>query len=136
MKQILFLFILVFSLRANDIEILDAYIAAAPPYARTTAAYMQIKNNSDREIALISAESNISDFTEIHTNFYDKGMIKMLKIPEIRIKSKSKISLKPGSFHIMLIGFIHKPTPNSKATLNLSFDNGKTIELENIMVKK
>lgn len=136
MKQILFLFILVFSLKANDIEILDAYIAAAPPYSRTTAAYMQIKNNSDREIALISAESNISDFAEIHANFHDKGMIKMLKIPEIRIKPKSKISLKPGSFHIMLIGFSHKPTPSSKVALTLSFDNKKTIKLDNVTIKK
>lgn len=123
-------------LQANEIEVSNAYIAATSPYARTTALYMQIKNNSDKEIALISAESNISDYAEIHAHFYDKGMMKMFQIPEIKIKPKNEISLKPGSFHIMLIGFIEKPTAKTKVGIKLSFDNNELIELKDIMVKK
>lgn len=136
MNKILLCLFLVCILNADKIKISNAYVAATPPYARTTAVYMQIQNNSNKEIALIEAESNISDFTELHANFYDRGMMKMLKIPEIKIKPKSEISLEPGSLHIMLIGFIQKPTLNSKVSLSLRFDNGEIVELENIRVKK
>jgi len=126
----IFLSLSLLSLFASDIQISKAYVRAMPPQAKTSAAFMQIKNNSSKDIYLLSAKSNISKFTELHNVRIQDGMMAMYQVPKILIKARSTTTLKPGSFHIMLIGLKTKfLKAGQKIKLNLKFSNNQMIDL-------
>ncbi len=126
----IFLSLSLLSLFASDIQISKAYVRAMPPQAKTSAAFMLIKNNSDKDIYLLSAKSNISKFAELHNVRLKDGMMAMYQVPKILIKAHSTTSLKSGSFHIMLISLKTKfLKAGQKIKLNLKFSNTQMIDL-------
>ena len=69
-----------------------------------TAGYIKIENKNEKNERLISVESNFSKRTELHyMNIKNDIMIMKHLEDGVLIKSKSKINLKPRSFHIMFI---------------------------------
>ncbi|MBP3675492.1 MAG: copper chaperone PCu(A)C [Campylobacter sp.] len=124
-----------FALQA-EVLLVDPYAKATPPNAKNSAAFMKIENKSSNDIELLSASSNISKVTEIHTHIEENGMKKMIQIPSIKIPANSSVELKPGGLHIMFLGIQNQINENSNIDLNLTFSNGKTYELNQIPVKK
>lgn len=127
-KFIALLFATVISLSASSIEVNDAYARATPPVLPNSAAFMEIKNNSDKDIALVDAKSDISDVVELHTHDMKDGVMKMYQVPKIDIKANSSTVLKPGGFHVMLLGLKQKPLKvGEKVDITLVFSNGEKI---------
>ena len=124
-----------FALQA-EVLLVDPYAKATPPNAKNSAAFMKIENKSSNDIELLSASSNISKVTELHTHIEENGMKKMIQIPSIKIPANSSVELKPGGLHIMFLGIQNQINENSNVDLNLTFSNGKTYELNQIPVKK
>lgn len=119
-----------------EVLLVDPYAKATPPNAKNSAAFMKIQNTSNSDVELISANSNISKVTELHTHIEENGMKKMIQIPSIKIPANSSVELKPGGLHIMFLGIQNQINENSNIDLNLTFSNGKTYELNPIPVKK
>lgn len=138
MKKILLLSTLfVLNLWAvNDIEVKNAFVKQTPPHAQNSAIFLTIFNNTDKDIALIGAKSDISEVSELHTHIHKDGKMIMQKIPKIVIKAHSSTELKSGSYHIMLLKLKKPIVKDTKVNLNLEFDNHKTIELKNISSKE
>ncbi len=131
MKKLLFTLSFASSLLlAQSIKVEDAYTRATPPHVKNSAAFMKLKNNSDKDISLLSASSDVSNITELHTHGKKDGVMKMYQVPKIDIKAKSSTILKPGGFHIMLIGLKNKSLKEGqKANLVLNFSNGEKIKV-------
>ncbi|RQD67048.1 copper chaperone PCu(A)C [Campylobacter hepaticus] len=137
MKKILFLSILcIFNLWANDIEVKNAFVRQTPPHAQNSAVFLNIYNNTDKDIALISAQSDISEVTQLHTHVHKNRVMIMQEIPQIIIKAHSNTEFKPGSYHIMLLNLKQPIFKDTKININLKFDNNQTIELKNISSKE
>lgn len=121
---------------AADIEVSNIYVKQTPPKAKNTAIFLTITNNSDKDIALVDAESDLSDNIELHTHLHEGKKMKMIKVPEITIKARSSIELKPGGDHIMLFDIKEAVTKESKTNLTLNFSNGETLTFTNIESKE
>ncbi|EAK9946863.1 copper chaperone PCu(A)C [Campylobacter lari] len=132
MKKLLSLTILSAFAIANEVTINDPYVRQTPPNSKTTAFFLELKNNSDKDIKLIKAQSSLSDTTEIHDHIVENGKKMMVQIPQITIKAKSSTELKPGGKHIMVLNLKENITPQTKANLTLYFDDNSTIELKDI----
>ncbi|HEC1758102.1 TPA: copper chaperone PCu(A)C [Campylobacter lari] len=132
MKKLLSLTILSAFAIANEVTINDPYVRQTPPNSKTTAFFLELKNNSDKDIKLIKAQSSLSDTTEIHDHIVENGKKIMVQIPQITIKAKSSTELKPGGKHIMVLNLKENITPQTKANLTLYFDDNSTIELKDI----
>ncbi|TXE80303.1 copper chaperone PCu(A)C [Campylobacter peloridis] len=135
MKKILSLCVLSSFILANEITINDPYVRQTPPNSKTTAFFMEIKNNSDKDVKLIKAQSSLSDTTEIHDHIMENGKKMMVQIPQITIKAHSSAILQPGGMHIMVLNLNQNITQDTKANLTLYFDDNSTIKLENINSK-
>lgn len=125
-----FLVLIMFSISmlfANDINITNAYVRATPPNLPNSAAFMSIKNNSIKDISIISASSNISKVVELHTHKkMQDGTMKMYQVPQIKISANKETKLKPGGFHIMFIGLKQALKVGNNVTMTLKFSNGET----------
>lgn len=112
-----------------EIEIVNAYARAVPPSAPNSAAFMLIHNHSDAERHLISAESDVSEVTELHNHINDDGVMRMRQVPRITVPAKGSVELKPGSFHVMLIGLEKPLKEGDQVHLKLNFDDGSQQQL-------
>ncbi len=114
---------------AGDIQIVDPSVRQPPASAPTTGAFMTLKNTGDRDIKLIKAESPVAKNVELHTHLNENGMMKMRQVASIEIKAKGETMLKPGSYHIMLIGLTQPLAEGDKVPLTLTFDDGSREEI-------
>lgn len=120
---------------AADIEVSNAFAKATPPNVKNSAAFMDIKNNTDKPIKLIAANSNISKTTELHTHKHIEGMMQMIQVDDIEIPAKSEVNLKPGGLHVMFMNIFAPVKEGDKIDVTLEFDNGSKIELKDVVAK-
>lgn len=130
-NKILFILLLLSntSYAANSIIIENTWSPDAPPVAKVMAGYMSIKNNSNKDIKITSANSPLFKRVEIHLTEMKNGMMRMTKQENLNIKAKSHIELKPGGLHMMLMGKLKPVTKGSTIPVSLSLDNGETIQV-------
>lgn len=139
MKKILILSAFIVNLWAltqENLSIENAYIKQTPPNAKTTAIFLTIKNDSDKDIFLLKAKTNLSEISELHTHANENGKMIMKEVPNIEIKAHSSIELKPGGLHIMIFDIKNQIDENTQTDLTLYFDNNQSIELKNIPSKE
>ncbi|QKG28790.1 copper chaperone PCu(A)C [Campylobacter sp. RM16187] len=120
---------------AADIEVSNAFAKATPPHVKNSAAFMDIKNNTDKAVKLIAASSNISKTAELHTHKHADGMMQMIQVDDIEIPAKSEVSLKPGGLHVMFMNIFAPVKEGDKIDVTLEFDNGSKIELKDVVAK-
>ncbi|EAL7624962.1 copper chaperone PCu(A)C [Campylobacter upsaliensis] len=135
-RKIFILSLLGLSLSATEIEISNAYIKQTPPNSKNTAIFLTPTNKGAKEIALINAQSDLSDKIELHTHIHKDKKMSMIQIPKITIKANSTTELKPGSYHIMLFDLKNPVNADTKANLTLYFDNNTSLKVEQIPSKK
>lgn len=107
-----------------DVEIDGAYARASIPNVPNSAAFFVIKNNSDKDIAITSANSDIAEKNELHTHIKENQMLKMMKIEKLVVPAKSSLELKSGSDHVMLMGLKKELKAGDEISLELSFSDG------------
>jgi len=124
-------------LLANEasISIENAWISEAPPVSKVMVAYMTIKNNSDKAIAITKAESKLYSSIEFHETIHKDGMARMIRYDTLNIPAHGSIALKRGGKHFMLFD----PTKYLKAgdTVNIKLSTDKnTTKTVSVPVKK
>lgn len=107
-----------------DVEIDGAYARASIPNVPNSAAFFVIKNNSDKDIAITSANSDAAQKNELHTHIKENQMLKMMKIEKLVVPAKSSLELKSGGDHVMLIGLKKELKAGDEISLELSFSDG------------
>ena len=102
-----------------------------------TAGYIKIENKNDKNERLISVESNFSKRTEIHyMNIKNDIMIMKHLDDGVLIKSKSKINLKPRSFHIMFIDLTRSFNRTRNQKVKFNFENAGSIVIYMPIINK
>ncbi|MCS7084118.1 MAG: copper chaperone PCu(A)C [Aquificaceae bacterium] len=115
----------------QNIAVKNGWVREVPQASRATAAYMQIENKSSQADKLVSASSPAAAITEIHETVDGK----MRKIQSIDIPANSKVELKPGGLHIMLIDLKNPLKEGDKVDLTLRFEKAGEVKLQ-LPVKK
>jgi len=109
---------------AKGVNVDDPYVREVPPGQMTSASFLTLKNDSDKEIALIKATSNVAKNVELHEHVQENGMMKMRQVEKISVPANGTTTLKPGGYHIMLIGLTRKIKSGDMIDINLEFDDG------------
>ena len=109
---------------AKGMSVDNPYVRKVPPGQMTSASFLTIKNTNDKEISLIKATSDVAKNVELHEHVHEDGMMKMRQVKEITIPANGERILKPGGYHIMLIGLTRKIKAGDIVDINLEFNNG------------
>ena len=124
MKKFVLSIVSIAAVFGADVEIDGAYARASIPNVPNSAAFFVIKNNSDKDIAITSANSDIAEKNELHTHIKENKMMKMMKIEKLVVPAKSSLELKSGSDHVMLMGLKKELKAGDEINLELSFSDG------------
>ncbi|MDY4830638.1 MAG: copper chaperone PCu(A)C [Campylobacter sp.] len=124
MKKFVLSIVSIAAVFGADIEIERAYARASIPNVPNSAAFFVIKNNSDKDIAITSANSDVAEKNELHTHIKENKMMKMMKIEKLVVPAKSSLELKSGGDHVMLMGLKKELKAGDEINLELSFSDG------------
>lgn len=108
------------------------------PWARETAAgqsaggaFLIISNKGRQADRLVSATSPAAREVQIHTMSMDGGVMRMRQLKQgIEIPAGKTVELKPGGYHIMLMGLKQPLSRGSSVPLTLTFQKAGQVRVE------
>ncbi|MFK0573337.1 copper chaperone PCu(A)C [Endozoicomonas sp.] len=109
----------------SGLQLLNASARATKPGMSSSAAYMTIRNGTHKPVQIQSLESPLAMKTELHTTDMNNGMMKMRRVDNLQIKAGDEVELKPGSYHVMLMGLKSPIAADSQVPVTITFSNGE-----------
>lgn len=98
----------------------------APASGANGAVFMDITNNTGKEITITGAATPVSKRVELHTQTNDDGVMKMRPADSFTIAGNGgTLSLKPGGDHIMLLDLATPLRKGRQFPLTLEFAKRK-----------
>jgi copper(I)-binding protein len=103
--------------------------ARPAPAGSNSAAYMTITGASGQADALLSASSPAADMVQLHEVSTDaSGMTGMHPIDRLDIAAGGSVMLKPGGYHLMVMGVRSELAVGGTVELDLVFEHaGKVV---------
>ncbi len=86
------------------------------------AVYMNIANSGAAD-KLIKANTDVANTVELHTVINENGVMQMRPVPAIDVPANGSVELKPGGYHVMLIGVNRQLEAGELITVTLTFEN-------------
>ena len=103
------------------IKITDGYFLLPPPGRSVTAGYLNIQNNSEKDITLIGIDADKFSTIEVHEHRQEDGIMQMRKVDNLMIPSKGSIVMRPGGYHLMIFGITKDFVVDDVVDVNLKF---------------
>jgi periplasmic copper chaperone A len=115
----------------GGIQIGNPWTRATPKGADVAGAYMRLSNKGAAADRLIGGSSPVAGRFEVHHMTVEDGVMKMRPVDGgLEVKPGETVELKPGSFHIMLVGLKQPLEKGQKIKGTLVFEKAGTVEIE------
>lgn len=112
------------------ITVTDGYIKASIPGSEVTAAYVTLKNSSDKPITLLKVSSPISNRIEMHEHTMSDGMMRMRQVANIKVNANSEVVLQPMGLHLMIFSLKQQISEKDVIPVTLYFTNETELNIQ------
>ena len=113
-----------------SIQVEQPWARATPAGASTGAVYLTITNKSHDADRLLSASSDVADKLQFHEMKVVNGIMEMREITGgLPVAANGSVVLKPGGYHVMLIGLKKPLKADETIPLTLDFEKAGKISL-------
>ena len=85
-----------------QVKVDDPWVRATVAPQKATGAFMQL--TSPKAAKVVAASSPVAEMVEIHEMKMDNGVMKMRAVEALALPAGQAVALKPGSYHVMLMG--------------------------------
>jgi copper(I)-binding protein len=119
---------------ASDVMVMGAFArASAVATAKAGTVYMSLTNQGAVADRLLSVTTDAAEMAEIHESVVKDGMATMPAVAALEIPAGGTVELKPGGFHIMLMGLKAPLKKGDMIMLELTFEHaGKEEVVANV----
>ena len=104
--------------------------ASATPTAKTGAAYVSLMNHADEGDRIVAVSSPVAKSAEIHKTEEADGVVKMLPAGALEIGPMGTLEMKPGGYHIMLMGLSQPLKKGEEIAITLTFEKAGDLTLK------
>ncbi len=112
------------------IAVQQPWARATPTGAKTGAVYMILDNKSANADRLTGASSDVADKAQIHEMSVVNGVMQMRQLADgLPVPAGGSVVLKPGSYHVMLIGLKKPLAVGETFPLTLTFAKAGNISV-------
>lgn len=124
-KSFLALAAIAFGLVATAV---DAQVVVADPWVRATVPQQQasgafMKLTAPKGTRLVEARSPVAGVVEIHEMAMDGNVMRMRAITGLDLPAGRAVELKPGGWHVMLMGLKQTLNAGDTVPITLVFEN-------------
>ena len=115
---------------ANDVMVKGAFArASAMSTAKAGAVYMTLMNQGAAADRLIAVTTGAAMSAEIHEILMEDGVAKMRPVEVFGIPAGGSVELKPGGYHIMLMGLKTPLKKGDMIMLQLKFEHAGLVDV-------
>ena len=111
------------------ITIDGAWSRAVADGTGTSAAYLVINNCGTEPDALLTAASDVAQFSEVHVTETRNGVTMMTQVQKLDIPAGKKVELKEGGTHVMMMKLNHSINPGDPVEITLTFEKAGEIKV-------
>lgn len=113
---------------AVTFELHDAWVRAAPDSGSTTAAYMRLVNGTADTVVVSRFTSDDARVVELHQSSIDSASSAHMTMRDSLVIAPSHIVvMKPGAYHLMLIGTKRNLQPGAMVRIVMRLSNGAIV---------
>ncbi len=96
-----------------------------------SAVYMVLANGGAAADRLVAAQADVSNAVEIHETKMEGDVMRMQQVESgIEVPAGGQVELKPGGYHVMLIGLTRDLNVGDTFPVTLEFASGATLQVE------
>ena len=115
---------------ANDVMVKGAFArASAMSTAKAGAVYMTLSNQGAEPDKLLQITTESAASAEVHESAEKDGMATMRPIESLEIPAGGSVDLKPGGYHIMLMGLKGPLKKGDMIMLQLKFEHAGLVDV-------
>jgi copper(I)-binding protein len=104
---------------------------ATPKGASVAGGYLKITNTGTTPDRLTGGSAEIARRFEIHEMRMDGGVMKMRELANgVEIPAGATVELKPGSYHVMLLGLSKGTAKGERVKASLTFEKAGKVDIE------
>ena len=124
--------LLIMPVWAQNVTVTNAWVRGTVAGQTASGAFMDLTSAAD--VVLLGAASPAAGVVELHEMSMDNGVMKMRALAKLDLPAGKTVSLKPGSYHIMLTGLKQPLKKGDVLPLTLKF-SGKDKQVVTLEVK-
>jgi len=113
--------------QTQTVQVQDAWARATAAGAHTGAVYLTLTDTAGAADQLVSASSPVAGMAELHETVNDHGVMRMRPVKALPLAPGKAATLKPGGYHIMLMGLKQQLKPGDSFPLTLTFQNSPPV---------
>lgn len=115
---------------ANDVMVKGAFArASAMSMAKAGAVYMTLSNQAAAPDKLVQITTESASTAEVHETVEKDGVATMRPIGSLEIPAGGSVELKPGGYHIMLMGLKAPLKKGGMIMLKLKFEHAGVVDV-------
>jgi copper(I)-binding protein len=112
---------------APTIEITHVWARASAGASGNGAAYVTLHNTGTTADQLVAVSTDAAGKAEVHLSKMENGISSMAPVPSLEVAAGATVEMKPGSYHIMLLGLKAPLVAGQTIPLTLTFAHGGTV---------
>jgi copper(I)-binding protein len=115
----------------GSIKVSQPWTRVTPNGAQVAGAYMTLTNAGKVTDRLIGGSSSVAGQFEVHQMSMTDGVMRMRRLENgLEIKPGETVVLKPGSYHVMLLGLKQQVQQGKPVKGTLEFEKAGKVEIE------
>jgi copper(I)-binding protein len=118
------------SLALAQVSVSEPWVRGTVPGQHATGAFMKLLAADDS--ALVAVASPVAKTVEVHEMAMEGNVMKMRAVDRIALPKGKTVELKPGGYHVMLMGLERTVKAGEEVPLTLTFEDraGKRSSVE------
>ena len=115
----------------GDLQVANPWTRATPKGSMVAGGYMVITNKGAAADRLLGGSTTVANRFEVHRMATENGVMTMRPVEGgLEIKPGESVELKPGSFHIMLMGLKQPLEKGQHIKGTLEFEKAGKVDIE------
>ena len=115
-----------------QVTVADPWVRATVPQQKATGMFARVTAAKGGKV--VAASSPVADVVEIHEMAMDQNVMRMRSIAALDLPAGQSVELKPGGFHVMLMGLKQQVKEGDTVPVTLVVE-GPDGKRENVEVK-
>jgi hypothetical protein len=100
-----------------------AWVRGTVPAQKTTGAFVTLESSDEAKV--VGVQSPASQSAEIHASEHRGGVMHMHAVDSLPLPAGKRVEMKPGGFHVMLVGLTRPLGAGDKVPLTFTIEDAK-----------
>ena len=92
----------------------DAWARPSMPGQTMSAVYAVVENPGVTPVAITGLGCDVARSSELHESLEENGIVRMRPVPKLEVPAGGRVELRPGGYHVMLMGLTRTLTPGDR----------------------